>query len=165
MKRIIRINLFFTLILILTLPCFATSTFFDNNELWVTGTLVYVDSSWGYPSDNLNGETHRIYFSAESERCILKNPYLSNASQITLLGYLDNNMTFSVPFGGRLEVKQEHYSSDRTKTATAYYDVIINDVQTNLLYRPERNDKYITYISIGLILFGFITVIKVVRND
>ena len=90
---------------------------------------------------------------------------MSNASQITLLGYLDNNMTFSVPFGGRLEVIQEHYSSDRTKTATAYYDVIINDVQTNLLYRPERNDKYITYISIGLILFGFITVIKVVRND
>lgn len=150
---------------ILPIETNATSTFFDNNELWITGKLVYVDSSWGYPSDNLNGETHRIYFSSESERCILKDPYLSNASQTTLLGYLDNNMSFSIPFGGRLEVKQEHYSSDRTKTATAYYDVIINDVQTNLLYRPERNDKYITYISIGLILFGFITIIKVVRND
>lgn len=165
MKRIIRINLFFTFILLLTLPCLATSTFFNNNELWLTGTLVYVDSSWGYPSDNLNGETHRIYFSAESERCLLKDPYLSNASENTLLAYLDNNMSCKIPFGGRLEVTQPHYTNSSNKNATAYYDVIINDVQTNLLYRPERNDKYITYISIGLILFGFITIIKVVRND
>lgn len=165
MKKIIRINLFLTLTLILTIPCFATSTFFNNNEMWITGTLVYVNSSWGNPSDNLNGETHKIYFSSESERCILKGPYLSNASSNTLIGYLDNNMSCKIPFGGRLEVTQTHYNYDKTKTATAYYDVVVNDIQTNLLYRPERNDKYITFISIGLILFGFITIIKVVRND
>lgn len=143
----------------------ATSTFYENNELWVTGTLTYVGSSWGYPSDNLNGETHKIYFSSESERCLLKSPYLSNASQNIIYAYLDNNLECKIPFGGRLEVTQEHYSSDRNKSATAYYDVTVNDIQTNLLYRPERNDKYITYISIGLILFGIITIIKVLRND
>lgn len=143
----------------------ATSTFFDNNELWVTGTLVYVGSSWGQPSDNLNGETHKIYFNAESERCLLKDPYLSNASSNALVGYLDNNMSFSIPFGGRLEVEQEHYNYDKHKTATAYYDVVVNDIQTNLIFRPQRNDTYITFICIGLILFGFVTIFKVLRND
>ncbi len=143
----------------------ATSTFFDNNELWVTGTLTYVGSSWGNPTDNLNGETHKIYFSSETERCLLKTPYLSNASQNTVYAYLDNNYECKIPFGGRLEVTQKHYRSDSTKTATAYYDVTVNDIQTNLLFRPDRNDKYITYISIGLILFGIITIIKVLRND
>lgn len=134
--------------------------------MWVTGTLVYVGSSKGSPVDNLNGETHRIYFSAESERCLLRDPYLSNASQESLVGYLDNNMSCSIPFGGRLEVIQEHYtSSSSTRSATAYYDVVVNDMQTNLLFRPQRNDTYITFICIGLILFGFITIFKVLRND
>lgn len=165
MKKIIRINLLFLIILLFSIPCSATSTFFDNNELWLIGKLVYVDSSWGHPSDNLNGETHKIYFNAESERCLLKDPYLSNASSNTVLAYLDNNMSCKIPFGGRLEVNQQHYYENKTKIATAYYDVIVNDIQTNLLYRPERNDKYITFISIGLILFGFVTIIKVIRND
>lgn len=150
---------------ILPIETDATSTFFQQNEMWVTGTLRYVNSSWGYPSDNLNGETHKIYFSAEAERSLLKDPYLSNASQTTLKAYLDNNMSCQIPFGGRLEVTQSHYSSSSNKTATAYYDVVVNDMQTNILYRPTRNDNYITYISIGLILFGCITVIKVLRND
>lgn len=150
---------------ILPIEINATSTFYNNNELWLIGKLVYVGSSWGNPSDNLNGETHKLFFNAESERCLLKDPYLSNASSNILIGYIDNNMSFKIPFGGRLEVNQEHYNYDKTKNATAYYDVVVNDIQTNLLYRPERNDKYITFISIGLILFGFVTIIKVVRHD
>ena len=131
--------------------------------MWVTGTLTYVNSSWGYPSDSLTGETHRIYFSAEAERCLLRKPSLSNASQNTVKAYLDNGMECSIVFGGRLGVNQEHYNGQYNREATAYYDVTVNEMATNALYRPQRNDFYIKVILCALVIFGVVCVFKAVR--
>ena len=142
----------------------ATSTFYDNNELYFRGKLIYVSSDWGSPVDNLNGQTHQLYCNAESERTIVINPYVSNESSNSVIGYIDNNMAFSIPFGGRVEVIQTHYSGSQTRNSTAYYDVEVYDIQTNLLYRPERNDWYIKTALSALIIFSLVCVFRSVRR-
>lgn len=165
MNVVKKISLLFLVLLSLCVPVSATATFFENNEMWVVGQLRYVSSSWGNPSYNLDGETHKIYFNSESERCLVRDPYLSNESLNTVEGFLDNNFPVKIPFAGRLEVTQPHYSSSQSdRSATAYYDVIVNTCATTILYRPKRNDVYITAICIGLLLFGSFTLIKAVGN-
>lgn len=142
----------------------ATSTFFDNNELYITGKMIYVSSDWGSPVDNLNGETHQLYCNAESERTIVIDPFVSNQSSNIVIGYLDNNMAFSIPFGGRVEITQTHYSGSQQRKSKAYYDVEVYDIQTNLLYRPERNDWYIKSALSALIIFSLVCVFRSVRR-
>lgn len=135
--------------------------------MYVTGTLHYVSSDYGSPVDDLDGEVHRIYLNAEAERTLAKEPYLTNLSSDTAEGYLDEDYYIQIPYAGRLAVQQTLYSTSGTATRTgyAYYDVTVQDIQTNLLYRPERNDRYITLLLSGGILFGLITIFKVVRHD
>ena len=45
-----------------------TNTYYDTNELYVTGTLYRVGSQHGTPVNDLSGTTHTIYLNAESER-------------------------------------------------------------------------------------------------
>lgn len=142
----------------------ATSTFFDNNELYFRGRMIYVSSDWGSPVDNLNGETHQLYCSAEAERKLVIDPYVSNQSSDSITGYIDNNMAFSIPFGGRVEVTQTHYSGTQQRSSKAYYDVEIDDIQTNLLYRPERNDWYIKTALSALVIFSLVCVFRSVRR-
>lgn len=149
----------------LIVPISATGTFYDNNELYFRGTVKYVGSSWGTPVDNLNGEIHQFYCSSESERCLLIKPYVSNSSESSIIGYVDNGLTFSIPFGGRIEINQLHTNGEKQRSSTAYYDVEIDDIQTNLLFRPARNDFYIKIIMSLLLVFSLICVFRLVRHD
>lgn len=144
----------------------ATETYINNNEMQIKGTFHYIrTSSSSYrPIDNLDNEIHIIYLSAEAERKIVIDPYLSNESQTTIEGYLDTNMACSIPFGGRLEVIQDCTNGNSTKKLTVYYDVDVIDCNTNVLYRAERNNTYITLISIALIIFAAITIIRSVSD-
>ena len=144
-----------------------TSTFYRNNELYLTGTLMYVGSSYGEPVNNLNGTSHEIFLNAEAERTLAKNQYLTNLSSKNVVGYLDNGYECQIPYADMLWVKQTLYygTGTGTREGWAYYEVIVEDIQTNLLYRPERNDRYTTIICAGGILFGLITIFKVVRRD
>lgn len=126
--------------------------------------MIYVSSDWGSPVDNLNGETHQLYCSAEAERKLVIDPYVSNQSSDSITGYIDNNMAFSIPFGGRVEVTQTHYSGTQQRSSKAYYDVEIDDIQTNLLYRPERNDWYIKTALSALVIFSLVCVFRSVRR-
>lgn len=144
-----------------------TSTYYRNNELYLNGTLMYVGSQYGEPVNNLNGTSHEIYLNAEAERTLAHTQYLTNLSSNTAEGYLDNGYPCQIPYADCLWVQQTLYNTSGTTTRTgwAYYEVIVEDIQTNLLYRPERNDRYTTIICAGGILFGLITIFKVVRRD
>lgn len=156
--------LLYSLLVSFSIATNATSTFYQNNELYFTGNLIYVSSSWGTPVDNLNGETHRLYCDAESERCLSIDPYVTNQSSDTVTGYLDNNMSFTIPFGGRVQVTQDCYSGSTTRSGTVYYDVEVQDIQTNLLYRPDRNDWYIKTALSALVIFSIICVFRMVKR-
>lgn len=144
-----------------------TSTYYANNELYLSGTLLYVGSQYGAPVSSLNNTSHTVYLDAAAERTIAIEPYLSNLSATTATGYLDIGYPCQVPYGDCLWVQQTVYNTSGTTTRTGwvYYEVVVDDIQTNLLYRPERNDRYITIICAGALLFGVITVLRVVRHD
>lgn len=159
--------LLFLLFNLLTVEIDATSTYYQNNEMWVSGYLHYISSSRGSPNNNLDdGQVHRIYLNAEAERKLARDPYLTNMSSNTVVGWIDEGYEIKIPYSQRLEVTQPHtYNNQTNYSATAYYDVEVVEMQTNLLYRPERNDKYITLIVSGLIVLTMWCVIKVVRHD
>lgn len=133
----------------------------------LTGTLMYVGSQYGEPVNNLNGTSHEIFLNAEAERTLAHTQYLTNLSSNAAEGYLDNGYPCQIPYADCLWVQQTLYNTSGTTTRTgwAYYEVTVEDIQTNLLYRPERNDRYITLLCAGGILFGLITIFKVVRRD
>lgn len=157
----------FLLLSCLTVEIDATSTYYNNNEMWVQGYLHYVGSSRGTVNDNLDdGQVHRIYLNAEAERCLAREPYLTNMALEVVEGWIDDGYECSIPYSQRLNVEQPHtYNNQSNYNATAYYDVEVVAMQTNLLYRPERNDKYITLIVSGLVIMTMWCVIKVVRHD
>lgn len=157
-------------ILFLNLPIEtkATSTYYNNNELFLTGTLTYIRSTQGTPVDNLaDGQIHTIYLNAESERCIAIDPYVTNMSAETVKGWINDGYEIQIPYSQTLAVSQPHYygSTGTTRSATAYYEVTVEDIRTNLIYRPDRNDNYITILCGGGLLLLLYTVFKVVRHD
>lgn len=144
----------------------ATSTYYQNNELFLTGTLNYIGSSQGTPVDNLDdGQQHKIYLNAEAERCIAIDPYLTNMSSQTAEGWIEDGYEIQIPYSQMLHVTQLHTYGTGTRNATAYYEVEVEDIRTNLLYRPDRNDNYITILCGGGLLLLLYTVFKVVRHD
>ena len=151
--------------LMLALPSSATSTFYQNCNLKANVKLHYVSSSWGSPVNNLDNQTIDMYFDAESERAILTSPYMSNASSRTATGYLGNGMSYKLPFGGRIEVTQNHYNGQyNDRNATAYYDAEVVSIDTVLLNRTQNSDKYITYIGIALFAFAAISLIRILAK-
>ena len=157
-------------ILFLSLPIEinATSTYYNNNELFITGTLTYISSTQGTPVDNLaDGQIHTIYLNAEAERCIAIDPYVTNMSADTVIGWINDGYEIQIPYSQTLAVSQPHYygSTGQTRNATAYYEVTVEEIRTNLLYRPRRNDNYITILCGGGLLLLLYTVFKVVRHD
>lgn len=144
----------------------ATATYYQNNEMYLTGKLIYMGSSTGYePVDNLDGEVHRIYLNGEAERNLAIDPYITNMCTETVEGWIDSGYEISIPYSDRLNVSQTLYTANNgTRSGTAYYDVEVETIQTNLLYRPDRNDTYITLVVCGLILLSIWCVIKGVRN-
>lgn len=144
----------------------ATATYYQNNELYLTGTLIYRGSSTGYdPVDNLNGRKLIIYLNGEAERCLAIEPYLTNMCTQNVEGWVSAGYKCSIPYSDQLHVNQLLHTNTSTRNGTAYYDVEVEDIQTNLLFRPERNNTYITLIVCGLILLSFWCVIKGVRHD
>ena len=140
--------------------------------MYLTGRLLYVGSQYGEPVNNLNGSTHDIFLNAEAERTLSQGDagqYLTNLSSNMVTGYLDNAYPCQIPYADCLWVKQDLYynygTNQSVREGWAYYEVVVYDIQTNLLYRPERNDRYITIITAGALLFGLITIFKVVRRD
>lgn len=146
----------------------ATSTYYQNNELFFKGTLTYISSTQGTPVDNLaDGQIHTIYLNAEAERCIAIDPYVTNMSAETVKGWIDDGYEIQIPYSQTLAVSQPHYygSTGQTRSATAYYEVNVEEIRTNLIYRPDRNDNYITIMCGGGLLLLLYTVFKVVRHD
>lgn len=138
--------------------------------MYLTGTLLYVGSQYGTPVNNLSGQSHDIFLNAEAERTLSQGDagqYLTNLSSTTATGYLDIGYQCQIPYADCLWVRQtlNNTNNQGTREGWAYYEVIVEDIQTNLLYRPDRNDRYITIITAGALLFGLITIFKVVRRD
>lgn len=147
-------------------------TYYNTNEMYLTGTLLYVGSQYDRPVNNLDGTIHDIFLNAEAERKLSQGDagqYLTNLSSNTVSGYLDIGYQCQIPYADCLWVKQDLYynygTNQSVREGWAYYEVVVDDIQTNLLYRPERNDRYITIITAGALLFGLITIFKVVRRD
>lgn len=144
----------------------ATATYYQNNEMYLTGTLIYRGSSTNYePVDNLDGRKLIIYLNGEAERTLAIDPYLTNMCIQTVEGWVEAGYECSIPYSDRLHVTQLLRTNTTSRNGTAYYDVEVEDIQTNLLFRPERNNTYITFIVCGLILLSFWCVIKGVRHD
>lgn len=144
----------------------ATSTYYQNNELYIVGTLTYIGSSQGTPIDNLeDGATHIIYLNSEAERCVGIEPYVTNMSANTLEGWINDGYEIQIPYSQMLHVTQPHYYNNYERSGTAYYEVTVEEIRTNLLYRPDRNDNYITILCGGGLLLLLYTVFKVVRHD
>lgn len=145
----------------------ATATYYDNCEMYLTGTLIYRGSSTGnQPVDNLNGRTMKIYLNGESERALAIEPYLTNMCSRSVEGWIEAGYEVAIPFSQNLHVSQNIYTTNgSSRMGTAYYDVDVDEIQTNLLYRPERNNTYITLIITGIVLLSIWCVIKGVRHD
>lgn len=145
----------------------ATTTYYDNCELYLTGKLIYRGSSTGQqPVDNLNGRIMKIYLNGESERALAIEPYLTNMCSRTVEGWVEAGYEITIPFSQNLHVSQNIYSANgSSRMGTAYYDVDVDEIQTNLLYRPERNNTYITLIITGIVLLSIWCVIKGVHHD
>ena len=144
----------------------ATSTYYKNNELFLTGTLIYIGSSQGIPVDNLaDGRIHKIYLNAEAERSIAIDPYVTNMSSQTAEGWIEDGYEIQIPYSQMLHVTQPHTYGTGTRNATAYYEVTVDEIRTNLLFRCDRNNNYITLLCGGGILLLLYTVFKVVRHD
>ena len=81
----------------------ATATYYDNCEMYLTGTLIYRGSSTGYdPVDNLNGRTFKIYLNGEAERTLATNPYLTNLCSQQVEGWIEAGYQCSIPYSDRL---------------------------------------------------------------
>lgn len=128
----------------------ATSTYYNNNNLTVTGSLNYIGSSSGTPVDNLDdGSKHTIYLNREAERCLVIDPYLTNLSSNAVTGWVNDGYEIQIPYSQTLAVTQPHYNTNgSTRNATAYYEVNVDDINTLLLYR-SYNGSYIGYIVCG----------------
>lgn len=130
----------------------ATSTYYNNNNLTVTGILTYIGSSniSGSPVDNLaDGREHTIYLNKEAERSLVKDPYLTNLSNNTVTGWIEDGYEVQIPYSQTLAVTQPHYNTNgSTRNSTAYYEVNVSDINTLLLYR-SYNGSYIGYIICG----------------
>lgn len=147
-------------------PVSSTATYYDNNELFIVGTLTYIGSTNGKPVDNLaDGSTHIIYLNAEAERCIAIDPYVTNMSADTVKGWIDDGYEIQIPYSQMLHVTQPHYYNNYERSGTAYYEITVEEIRTNLLYRPDRNNNYITILCGGGLLLLLYTVFKVVRHD
>lgn len=147
-------------------PVSSTATYYDNNELFIVGTLTYIGSTNGKPVDNLaDGRTHTIYLNAEAERCIAIDPYVTNMSADTVKGWIDDGYEIQIPYSQMLHVTQPHYYNNYERSGTAYYEITVEEIRTNLLYRPDRNNNYITILCGGGLLLLLYTVFKVVRHD
>ena len=141
------------------------STIWFDKDLQIVGTLTYMGSSTGHqPVVNLTG-THGIELSKQAESCLLKEPYLTSVSQDTIFGVLDEGYNVSLDFGTHLKVKQDLYtSSGSKKSGTAYYRVTVNQIDTQLLYRPQRAERTSGIIVGGIILIGLYTVLRWIRK-
>lgn len=165
-SSVLLVCLSYILFLNLPIEIDATATYYDNCEMYLTGTLIYRGSSTGYePVDNLNGRSLKIYLNGEAERTLAIEPYLTNLCTQQVEGWIEAGYECSIPYSDRLHVTQLLYTNTSSRNGTAYYDVEVEDIQTNLLFRPERNNMYITLIVCGLILLSFWCVIKGVRHD
>nr|CDL65822.1 unnamed protein product [uncultured bacterium] len=148
-----------------------TTVFQHECTLHLNGHFTYLYSDSNYtPVNNLNNSDHTIYFSAESERCLLwesdTNHSVSNASQSTLNGFTAN-FPMRIEFGDTVAVYQPHRtSSSSTRDAWAYYNVSVNndDISTDLLYRPQHTDTLITYLIIGVILIVLYSTFRALRR-
>lgn len=133
----------------------ATSTYYRNNNLTVSGKLIYIGSSnnTGSPVDNLaDGKVHILYLNKEAERSLVYDPYLTNLSSNTVSGWIEDGYEIQIPYSNTLAVTQPHYSANgSTRNATAYYEVEVTDINTLLLYR-SNNGAYIGYIVCGGII-------------
>lgn len=167
LRYLLLVWLLCTLLFVLQTEIKATATYYQNNEMYLTGTLIYRGSSTDYePVNNLDGTTQKIYLNGEAERTLAIEPYLTNMCSQNVSGWLESGYSVSIPYSQRLSVTQPHYSYNNTqRDAIAYYDVEVEDIQTNLLYRPKRNDTYITLIITGIVLLSIWCVIKGVRHD
>lgn len=136
-----------------------------DKNLQIIGNLTYMGSSTGRrPVEELSGN-HAIELSKQAEGSLIKVPYLTSVSQDTIYGVLDDGYNVSISYGTWLQVKQELYtSSDSTRSGTAYYRVTVNNIDTQLLYRPHRTDQAINIIVGGIILLGIYTVLRWIRK-
>lgn len=146
----------------------ATETYYNNNDLTVIGILYYVSSDSGTPVTRLdNGMPQKLYFNAESERALVRDPYLSNVSASSANGYIYGyDYEIKIDYGGRLGVYQPHVSNNNyTRDGWAYYDVLVEDIATPLLWRTDNSTRIITMIISGVALIAVYTMIRRLRRD
>lgn len=136
-----------------------------DKNLRIIGNLTYMGSSSGYrPVDDLSGN-HAIEISKQAEGSLIKEPYLTSVTQETLSGVLDDGYNVYINYGTWLHVKQQlHTSSGSTKSGTAYYRVTVDNIDTQLLYRPQRTEQAINIVVGGIILLGIYTVLRWIRT-
>lgn len=145
----------------------ATETYYNNNDLTVTGVFYYVSSDSGTPVMSLDdGMPYTLYFNAESERSLVREPYLSNVSSASATGFLyGHDYEIKIDYGGRLGVYQPHITNNYTRDGWAYYDVVVSEIATPLLWRTDNSTRIITMIISGVALIAVYTMIRRLRRD
>lgn len=164
------LSLFFCFISLLTVKAEATAAYYANCEMQTTGRLYYVNSDSSYtPVRSFeDGIEHTLYFSSAAERAFAIDPYLVNLTESTINGWIGDGYKIKSDLGGYLAVYQPHYTANNNhRDAWAYYEFVPSEkkTDTNMLYRPERNDKYITILCAGGILVTLYCVLKWIRHD
>lgn len=147
-----------------------TAAYYANCEMQTTGRLYYVNSDSNYtPVRSFeDGSEHTLYFSSAAERAFANDPYLVNLTESTINGWIGEGYKIKADLGGYLAIYQPHKSTNSyTRDAWAYYEFVPSEkkTDTNMLYRPERNDKYITILCAGGILVTLYCVLKWIRHD
>lgn len=116
-----------------------------------------------------DGQVHRMWFNAESENTLVRDPYLSNVSENPAVGWIEDGYKIQIEYGQTLAVYQPHLiqtgTTQYTRDGWAYYNVEINTMATELLWRSERSNDWIAVVTGGVILIVIWTIMRVVRND
>lgn len=150
-----------------------TTVYLDQCELTADVHLTYLYSDNDYTViNNLNNTDQIIYFSAESEKCVLwdsdSNYGISNASASTLNGFLSLGYKIKIDYADTIAVYQPHYYTSynqSTRDAWAYYRASVNDIDTDLLYRSERSNTVVNLLIVGIILLIISAIFKMLRRE
>lgn len=156
------------LVVCLTAKTDATSQFYDTCELTTEGYLHYVTSASGYsPNDRLDdGALHMLYFASSAERALGYNDqYITNLTDTECIGWIGDGYQIRISTGGNLEVYQDYTYNNNSRSTWFEYRFEPTDINTNMLYRPDRNNTYITAINIFFICATAWCLVKAVRHD
>lgn len=145
----------------------ATQTFYKTASFSASGYFNYIggDSSYQPVYNFDDGRTHVVSFSREAERSFGFDGTLTNLSQTTVNGYVNDGYQIRFNFAGNAEIYQPYPTNTGTRYAWYEYEFSPEQIDTRMLARPQSESVIIYAVIIILLALTISGIIKAVRHD